>query len=422
MKKPRVAGAFCAATAALALFTATAPPPAHANGEMDVEQMQARIDRLERELAQMRSLLEQAVAQSARKEEVRDLEQQVQQTRQQVVQTRVAQDEWKTYDSAVHLAGYGHAMYTDRDSADGRFGDILFAPIFHYQWKDRVLFESELEIELDGAETEVALEYVTLDLLLHDYLAVVGGKFLSPIGHFRQNLHPSWINKLPSAPPGFGHEGAAPLSEVGFQVRGGFPLPVGERVYANYAVYAGNGPELELNAAGDEIEAVEAEGSVEDADGNKVLGGRIALVPFANMEIGVSLATGDVALEGEADRDYDVYGVDWKARWRNFTVIGEWVRTEVGALAASAAPEGQEWDALYTQLSYRFLPTRFEAVVRYGDFDSNHGDQAQEQWALGLNWWFNSHTVVKLGYELNDGATGERVDDDVLLLQLGYGF
>lgn len=345
------------------------------------------------------------------------------------MQTRVAQDEWKTYDSAVHLAGYGHAMYTDRDSANGRFGDVLFAPIFHYQWKNRLLFESELEIELDGAETEVNLEYVTVDLLLHDYLAVVGGRFLSPIGQFRQNLHPSWINKMPLAPPGFGHEGAAPTSEVGFQLRGGFPLPFGERAYANYAVYAGNGPELALNEDGDEIEAVEAEGSVEDADGNKVFGGRLGLAPFANTEIGVSLAKGDVALDGEGDRDYDVYGVDWKTKWRNINLIGEWVRTEVDSLATSAAPEGQEWDALYVQLSYAFpqvsygvLPEGWlEAVLRYGDFDSNHADQAQEQWALGLNWWFNSHTVAKLAYEFNDGAPGEPVDDDVLLLQLSYG-
>lgn len=60
MKRPRLASASCAAVAALGLLTATAAPTAHANGDVDVEQMQARIDHLERELAQMRALLEQA--------------------------------------------------------------------------------------------------------------------------------------------------------------------------------------------------------------------------------------------------------------------------------------------------------------------------------------------------------------------------
>ncbi|MCC7414214.1 MAG: hypothetical protein IT495_21540 [Gammaproteobacteria bacterium] len=407
--------------AALGLLVAAVLQPAHAQ-EMSPEAMKARIERLEREVGELRALLEKSLAQSPSRAEVEELGQQVAQTRQEVADTRGQQDEWKNYDSTVHLAGYGHAMYTDQDSEDGRFGDILFAPIFHYQWKDFVLFEAELEVELDGAETSVNLEYVTVDLLLHDYLIVLGGRFLSPIGQFRQNLHPSWVNRMPSAPVGFGHDGAAPTSEVGFQARGGFPLPFGDGVYANYAVYAGNGPSLELNEDGDEIEAVMAEGSVEDTDGNKVFGGRIGLVPFANAEIGFSTAMGDVALPGEADRDYDVYDVDWKAQWRNFNLIGEWVRTKVGSLATSVAPEEQEWDALYTQLSYRFLPTKLEAVVRYGDFDSNHAHQVQEQWALGANWWFNSHTVAKIAYEFNDGVPGEAADDDRLLLQLGYGF
>lgn len=68
------------------------------------------------------------------------------------------------------------------------------------------------------------------------------------------------------------------------------------------------------------------------------------------------------------------------------------------------------------------MPIKFEAVVRYTDFDSDHADQAQEQWAIGGNYWFNSYTVAKLDYEFNDGADGEAVDDDRLLLQLSYGF
>ena len=56
------------------------------------------------------------------------------------------------------------------------------------------------EIEIDDAgETETNLEYLTIDWFINDYMALIAGKFLSPIGQFRQNLHPSWINKLPSA-------------------------------------------------------------------------------------------------------------------------------------------------------------------------------------------------------------------------------
>ncbi len=67
---------------------------------------------------------------------------------------------------------------------------------------------------------------------------------------FRQNYHPSWINKFPAAPIGFGHGGAAPIADIGAQVRGG--LPAGGRATANYAIYVANGPELITGGHGDE--------------------------------------------------------------------------------------------------------------------------------------------------------------------------
>ena len=99
---------------------------------------------------------------------------------------------------------------------------------------------------------------------VNDYVALVGGKFLSPIGQFRQNLHPSWINKLASAPPGFGHDGAAPTSDIGLQARGGFQIG---NMFANYAVYASNGPELNSTFEDGEfeLEGIRAEGFDEDS-------------------------------------------------------------------------------------------------------------------------------------------------------------
>lgn len=328
-------------------------------GQSDLERMQARIQSLEQELQEMKALLQQQIDQSASKEEVETL-------KQQVVETQVAEDEWKTYDSAVHLAGYGSVSYTDDDTGGDRFNQASISPIFHFQWKDLVLFESEIEMEIaENGETELDVEYVTIDLMLHDYATLIGGRFLSPIGQFRQNYHPGWINKIADAPPGFGHHGgAAPLSNVGFQVRGGFPVPFGEYAYLNYALFVGNGPELELageheegapeEEAGDamaeedeeqEIEMVEAEGSTSDEDGNKVFGGRIGFVPIPNVEIGFSGAFSEVALEDEADRDYEVLDVDFKGSWRNFRLLGEWVRTEVDDLETSVAPEGHVWES-----------------------------------------------------------------------------
>lgn len=122
---------------------------------------------------------------------------------------------------------------------DGSFTVGQFAPIFHFQYRDLVMLEAELEFEVeDNGSTNTALEYLTIDWLMNDYATLVAGKFLSPIGQFRQNLHPTWVNKMASAPPGFGHDGAAPVSDLGVQIRGGYPIG---NVRTNYAFFISNG-------------------------------------------------------------------------------------------------------------------------------------------------------------------------------------
>ena len=178
-------------------------------------------------------------------------------------------------ESAFHLAGYAFVGLMQSDADLGTFSSAQFNPILHYQFSDLVLFEGELEIRnMADGETEVTLEYSTIDLMLGEHVILVAGKFLSPLGNFRQNLHPAWINKLPSAPVGFGHDGAAPLADIGVQLRGGWTS--GSHRF-NYATFITNGPELE--ADGGEIHAIETEGFARDADGAKTIGGRFGYLP-----------------------------------------------------------------------------------------------------------------------------------------------
>ncbi len=387
----------------------------------DMDAMKARIEALERELSEMKTLLEKQMQQAATKEEV-------QAVRLDVEFAKGQQEEWKTHDSSVHLGGYSAISWTDDDSSNDRFNQVSYNPIFHYSYKDLILMEAELEMEIEeDGETEVGLEYLTIDWFMNDYMVLLAGKFLSPIGQFRQHLHPAWVNKLPTAPAGFGHDQAAPLNDIGIELRGG--LPIGAPMALNYALFVGNGPnEIELNEDGDEIEAVETAGSTSNEDNNYLFGGRLGFIPMTNVEIGVSGAFGDVALEDEGDRDYDVLGFDAFGRWKELDFRAEYVRQKLGSLGTSVAPDSQEWEAWYAQFSYKLsqIPHRFinqlELVARYSDYDSNHADQKQEQWTWGLNYLIAPQAMVKFGYEFNDGLAGEPTDEDRLLIQLGYGF
>ncbi|VAW50362.1 hypothetical protein MNBD_GAMMA05-1383 [hydrothermal vent metagenome] len=353
--------------------------------------------------------------------------------------------EWKNPNTLVHMAGYADVGFISPENGNDSFVVGSFSPIFHFQYRDVVMLESELEFEVgEDGETEVALEYLTIDWFVSDYATIVAGKFLSPIGQFRQNIHPSWINKMPSAPPGFGHDGAAPVSDLGLQVRGGFPLG---NMRATYAVYASNGPELNSETEDElefEIDGVAAEGFGVDRDGKKTYGGRFSLLPLSSVEIGLSVVTGKASvtvLEGneinppatglepgaefdnEESRDYDVTGVDFVWFTGNMSLRGEYVKTEIGeAEGGVTAGEGGTWSAWYSQLAYRLPDTKWEGVIRYSDFDSPNDIQDVTQSMVGINYLVSNNFIAKLAYEMNDGTTGFAADDDRTLLQLAYGF
>ncbi len=403
----------------------------------DIEELEYQIELLKQQVEQMQRALEQIKQESISKDDVSEFvrKEDVAQLEKDVMDAA----EWNDSSTLVHLAGYADAGYTNSQNDDGSFNLGNFAPIFHFQYRDLVMLESELEFEVDDdGETKTGMEYLTIDYFFNDYVVFVAGKFLSPIGQFRQNLHPSWINKLPSAAPGFGHDGAAPTTDLGLQARGGFPI--GKNMRANYAAYIGNGPEL--NSATEdgvefELEGIRAEAFGKDRDGEKVVGGRFGLLPMAGLEIGVSGATGkaavtelenemtgeDESLTDEDDRDYDVYGVDFAWQFRGLDLRGEYVKSKIGSSKKGlTASNGANWTTWYTQAAYRLPATKFEGVARYTDFDSPVDSQDQEQWALGLNYIFAQNIIAKLGYEFNDNDVGSEADDDRWLVQMAYGF
>jgi hypothetical protein len=184
-----------------------------------------------------------------------------------------------------------------------------------------------------------------------------------------------------------------------------------------------------------ELDGVEAEGFSSDGDGEKVVGGRLGIIPFSGFELGLSAASGKATvtsiedgdssvLSDEGARDYDVIGADFSWHYKAFNLRGEYVETEVGDDTGSgtAASEGATWETWYTQGAYRFNQSKWELVARYTDFDSPHNSQDQQQWAIGTNYLFTNNFIGKLSYEFNDGQAGSDADQDRFLFQMAYGF
>jgi len=412
-------------------IAATLPLSAVADEKYDL--LQKQVEELQQQLLKVQEAMQQYQEQMTGKEG--QVEQAVTKLKEGVLRAA----EWKDPDTLIHMAGYADVGYSFASGKTGSYNAGRFSPIFHYQYRDRVMLESELEFQItEAGETDVEMEYMTIDYFLNDYIALLGGKFLSPIGQFRQNQHPSWINKLAAAPPGFGHDGAAPTSEVGVQARGGFKIG---GLYANYAAYISNGPELVSAFEDGEFELGN------DVDGKKVYGGRFALLPIAGMEIGVSAATGMATvtsiesegphgaastldpedpgfdLHAEQARDYDVLGMDFVWGLGSLRFRGEYVKTKIGAATEGVtASPGATWSSWYTQAAYLIPQTRIEPVIRYTDFNPPGIAKDKKQWGLGLNYLISSNVIAKVTYEYNDGLAGSNADINRWLFQLAYGF
>jgi len=369
-----------------------------------------------------------------------------------------------TGNAIVNLTGYGGVDYTQMDDRDGEYA-ALIAPILHLQYGDKWFFDTEVEFSLsqDG-ETDAMVEYATANYFLNDYMTIVAGQFMSPIGTFKQNLHPTWINRLPTMPIGFGHAGAAPTSDFGLQLRGALPLG---KVRSSYALYVSTGPELIAEYEDEEfkLEGIVAEATFEDVD-KPVFGGRYTITPFRGLEFGFSYASGVATVTGvegwsgevhdeedegdhgdepegdhgdepegdhgdedeeeegghhggastatpifgESARSYRVAGADISWTWNSLNLRGEYAVSTVGATDHGVtASDGREWTAWYGQATWNIPKTRFQAVTRYAEFD------LKSRWTYGLNYLLSDKLIAKAAYEHNPG-------DDRVLVQLAFGF
>ncbi len=129
--------------------------PLSVSADAAYDALKSQVEALQKQLQQVEETLKQYEAKSASKQEVATI-------KDEVAEVSAKASEWTNTDSVVHLAGYGAVTYSDSDDENGAFSGVQFNPIFHYQYKDLLMLEAELELEVDEhGETELALEYLT---------------------------------------------------------------------------------------------------------------------------------------------------------------------------------------------------------------------------------------------------------------------
>lgn len=346
----------------------------------------------------------------------------------------------------THFMIRGSAQFgLDASSDNVNFNMTSFSPIFLWRLGDRLLFESEVEMEYMDNQFDLMLHYANVSYIVTKGLTVKVGQILIPFGVFGEKLHPAWINKFTDAPLGLGHDnGMLPMSDMGVEIRGGLQLGPSKLSYALYAV---NGPRIMDGTSGQTQAGMLTYENTTDNNKNKAIGGRLGILPLSNssLEIGFS---GYYAKPGAATSPFAGDSVNMDINYKDVTAMLTAVdlsytrmiaplkgildiKAQYNMANVSDAIYLNPNDtnrmtnrynfknnstAYYAQLAYRpvMLDNKvlknIEIVGRYSVYNTPTGslwESTQSQVTIGLNYWFSWRTVLKLDYQMNDGVISD---------------
>jgi len=352
--------------------------------------------------------------------------------------------------------GYGHILGNSITAANGAgrpstpggfyFGE--FTPDFLLKLNDWIFLEAEIGIGSDGSVS--AGSFAQADFFVNDWLTVIAGRFVAPIGFFNERLNNPWINKLPGDAPGSGpllwQQVLPPLSLLGVEATGAFYLGC-TPLKLEYAAYVSNGLNLTPATAGaptiNELANLEnMESTFATISNDLAVGGRLGLWwPEKGLEGGISgLVNGDYVAGGFED-SISLWAVDLNYHKGNWDLRAEYGMTyqEAGSFGFPNIRR----QGFYVQGAYRprdcanqYLQN-VELVYRYAYVDFRGIDATtldlttfstpvdvpvrRQQNEFGINYYFAPRMVLKFAYQIND-EPGFHLNDNQFLTELAWGW
>ncbi len=333
------------------------------------------------------------------------------------------------------VVGDAEVQFGKVDGSHSAFALADFAPIFLFRGGDKVLFEAGFDVTLQnnapnssGHTTSLDLSFAQLDYLLSDYVTVVGGYMLLPLGTYTERSA-GWLNKIPDDPLA---RAVVPSNGAGVQLRGA--VPIGESgQMVTYAVYGVNGPgssDGTGNASALDLDGnvgINTDGTFGNLHGGPSGGGRLGwFYPWKahwDLELGVS---GQSGVWDNADRRlWSASVADAALHLGPFVEIkGEYIKSWVETDdVGNITPEG--W---WVQLGYKLAGLNFdvpiinnvELVGRYDWFKDGLGTHV-DRYTAGFVYYFSNTLLFEGDYEVLKSNDPEQAHNE-LIFQLSYGF
>jgi hypothetical protein len=335
-----------------------------------------------------------------------------------------------------------------RPSTPGGFYFGEFTPDFLLQLNDWMMLEAEIGIGGNGSVS--AGSFAQADFFVNDWLTIIAGRFVAPIGWYNLRTNNPWINKLPGDAPGSAPplwmQVLPPMALLGVEAQGSFYLGCSP-FKMEYAAFISNGLNVTPATPGaptaDELANLEnMQNTFGVVTNSKAIGARIGLwCPEAGMEVGLTgMYNGDYVAGGFED-SISLYAVDCNYHKGNWEF-----RAEYGATyqqTHSFATDNIRRQGFFTQVAYRprdvcdkYLQN-VELVYRYGCADFSGIDPTtlalssyttpvdvpvqRRQHEIGINYYFAPRMVLKAAYQFND-EPGFQLHDNQFISELAWGF
>jgi type II secretory pathway pseudopilin PulG len=334
----------------------------------------------------------------------------------------------------VSLVGDAEVQFVKPEGQHGAFMFADFAPIFLYRAGDNVLFEAGFDIALHnnfdstgarqaGSSTSVDLSFATLDYLFNDYITLVAGDMVLPLGTYSERAA-GWLNKIPDDPL---PRSVLPGSGIGLQLRGSKAIgDSGQMV--TYAIYGANGPSS-TNGTG-MASALDLDGNVGDTPNwhsDPSAGGRIGwfypLKAHYDLELGVS---GQSGTWDDAGKElWSAMVVDAALHLSPYIEVkGEWIYTwQETDDRGTIAPRGWWVQAGYKLAALQLeLPmvNNLELVYRYDTVNDGLGTHTDRN-TVGCVYYITNTFQFESDYEFVQSNDPTQANNE-LIVQLSYGF
>ena len=438
-----------------AAFVMGAALPQRASAQVSIDEFNAwkkKVEQLDDKVQKLEQTHEQdQKAHEQDQQTIQQLQQQLGETKSAVTNAQQKAEEVAKVQSTYPVVSASQGPlhnFTMVGDAEAQFGKTAgqhsafvladFAPIFLFRGSDDVLFEAGFDIMLNnnadpmfnrlgpGSSTSVSMSFGQLDYLMNDYMTLVAGDMLLPLGTYSER-GAGWLNKIPDSPL---PRNFLPGSGVGAQLRGS--VAVGQSGQSvSYSVYGVNGPSsgsTNGTALASELDLAGNVGNTPNWHANPSGGGRIGWFypwkPHYDLELGLSGQTGEWSDSG--NRRWSAGVLDASLHLGpNVEVKGEYIDTwaetdDVGKIR----PDGWWMQAGYKLAGLGLeLPyiNSFELVGRYDRQNDAQGTKT-DRYTAGMVYYFSNTLLFEGDYEWLQSHGPAALPPNRFILQLSYGF